>query len=66
MDIVNYSQAGKANTVNTTQGSSPITSDNSTSPSPWFMTHLKRVLNIKEERSVSPKLSSAYCKVKIN
>lgn len=33
MDIVNYSQAGKANAVNTTQGSSPITSDNSTSQS---------------------------------
>ena len=33
MDIVNYSQAGKANTVNITQGSSPIKSDNSTSQS---------------------------------
>lgn len=33
MDIVNYSQAGKANTVNTTHGSSPIKSFNSTSQS---------------------------------
>ena len=37
MDIVNYSQAGKANTVNTTQGSSPITSDH------WFNLSLSLV-----------------------